>query len=981
MKRLISLFLTIILLISAISIAFVSYAQNVLAPKYFMENLTENDEKLIDEGREQEDIIASRVIVKAYSEPEKYGNAKCIKGYKNHYVYEYSSPEAAEAAAEYYNSLNFVEWASVDKVAKAQGYGERMIESEEAIDYISTNNLTNNKMKVAVIDTGIDITSNFFKKNKDNYRLIDSGYNFSNTGGNHTAADDNGHGSIISGIIYNNTDDNVLISSYKALNSEGVGDDYYISMCINLAVEEKARVINLSLGSDGETEEYMLEAIDNAIANGVCVVAASGNEGQNAANISPANIPEVFTVGALDKNGNEALFSNYGELVDFIAPGYEVDSAWSADVGASIENNCGTSFSAPYITAEAAILKTININYTVDEIESILKSSVKPFSDLNYNDWGSGDYKPVYKEMAENVAHENLYMMYDIPENKEIYYGAGMPDLMRCVTGGKAQSVEFSLDSGHYVDTDLLLSMSAGENAEIYYTTDNSYPTRENGTLYTEPFYVDENLNFRAVAYEAGKASSVSKSLEIKTEHTVTSGEVLIDESGALLEYLGDAKNIIIPERIGDTKVISVGRKSSHRSYIDDNFISKNVKIKSLRLPESCTTFYYHNGAGITPITNYYELKYFYAPSLTAFPSGLTSNLIEIDAPNITKITINSDKITELNFPKMTNVPNNAFENCYSLKKVTLPDGAVIGNYAFSECYNLKEVSGAPVSLGNGAFFGCMRLEKLDVSKLTQINRSGLFNVRGIKKMYCPELTSIDETALPTSLNLLVAPKLISTSSMPYCFDGDNCPKMCVGSAFTGSRVIKVGYYDNLCSRTYYSDFFHGDRLWDKIQIYGFKGTKAEDYAEGLDLKFYPVPSIISQPEKMAHGKDGAIEVETLGFEVSYQWYGNDYQINKNGVMLEGDNSNVLNTDMYDYDYYYCIASMSDGDETVSDASGYNAFDLNGDDFVDVEDISIFLVNIGDTVQPDNSVPDFNCDGIADISDLSLILSSRIYAK
>lgn len=978
MKRFISLVLIFILLCAALSAAFVSYAQNVIAPKYFMENLLNNDEKLMDAGREPEDIINSKVIVKAYSEPETYGKAKCIKGYKNYYVYEYSSSQTAEEAVEYYNSLRIVEWASVDRVVKAQGYGEKMIESQEAIDYISENNLTHSQVKVAVIDTGIDISSDFYKNNKSSGRLIDTGYNYSNTGGNHTAADDNGHGSIISGIIYNNTDDNVLISSYKALNKDGYGDDYYVSMCINLAVEEKAKVINLSLGSDGEPEEYMLEAIDNAISNNVCVVVSSGNEGQDVSGVSPACIPEVFTVGALDKNGNEAIFSNYGEGVDFIAPGYEVDSAWNESVGMSTENNCGTSFSAPYITAEAAMLKTIDFDYTVSEIENILKQNSKPFTDLNYNDWGSGDYKPSYKEITGEIEHENLYKMYDVPENKEIYYGSGMPDLFRAVTGEKSQSVNFSLNSGHYVDTELLLSMTAGENSEIYYTTNNSYPTKENGALYTEPFLVDKNLNIRAVAYETNKAVSDCKTLEIKTEHTVTADEITIDSQGRITEYKGKATNIIIPEKIGGITVtaLGIGRPETISNWQD--FKSTKVKIKSLRLPETCTNYNVTRNA-MSSIANYFELGYVYAPSLTSFPTALTSELVEIEAPEMKDIMINSDKITELYFPKMTRVGNAAFQKCYSLKKVTLGNDVSVGDNAFSNCYNLKEIAGTIKSVGKASFSECMRLRKIDFSELQTIGNDAFFNVRGIKEMYCPALESIGEKALPTSLNLLVAPKLIYASSVPYYFEGDDYPKMCVGSSFKINNVIDIGYFDSLGG--YYSTFFHGDRLWDYLRICGFKGTQAEQFAQNLNWKFIPVPAIISEPDKMAHNNKGEISVKAFGFDVKYQWYANDYQINKNGVLLEGETADTLNADLYNYNYYYCVVSMPDSDEIISDTSGYNAFDLNGDDFVDVSDISIFLLNIGDISSNDNSVPDFNCDGIADISDLSLILSRTIYAK
>jgi subtilisin family serine protease len=69
-------------------------------------------------------------------------------------------------------------------------------------------------------------------------------------------------------------------------------------------------------------------ATANAVTAGVFMAVAAGNNAQDAVNESPASEPSAYTVGATDKSDNFASFSNFGTLVDILAPGVSILSTW-----------------------------------------------------------------------------------------------------------------------------------------------------------------------------------------------------------------------------------------------------------------------------------------------------------------------------------------------------------------------------------------------------------------------------------------------------------------------------------------------------------------------------------------------------------------------------------------------------------------------------------------------------------------------------
>jgi hypothetical protein len=140
------------------------------------------------------------------------------------------------------------------------------------------------------------------------------------------------------------------IMPLQALDDDGYGDTLSVGRAIFYAADQGADVISLSLGS-AFPDPYVEEAVQAAIAKGIVVVAASGNDGCDCI-IYPANYPEVVAVGALNTLSQPAGFSSWGDNLDILAPGTQVTSpTWSAanPTGAYASNLAGTSFAAPMV--------------------------------------------------------------------------------------------------------------------------------------------------------------------------------------------------------------------------------------------------------------------------------------------------------------------------------------------------------------------------------------------------------------------------------------------------------------------------------------------------------------------------------------------------------------------------------------------------------------------------------------------------------
>lgn len=273
---------------------------------------------------------------------------------------------------------------------------------------------------IAVIDTGLDW--NHLDISWDNIwlnpgEIADNGIDDDNNGyiddmiGWNFFANDNkpwdhdGHGTFVSGVIAGTWNNDAGIAGInpkskimvlKALNNFGHSRASYLARAVLYAVDNGARVINMSVGGEGLTK-ILTEAISYAHSKGAVIVVAAGNSAVDIENFGFAALDDVIAVASTDLEDKRAVFSNWGPKIDISAPGLDVLSlrarrtdfmsgipgityaAGAAYVG---DDNryyraSGTSFSAPIVSGVASLLIGNRPELTGDEVKRILLNSAR----------------------------------------------------------------------------------------------------------------------------------------------------------------------------------------------------------------------------------------------------------------------------------------------------------------------------------------------------------------------------------------------------------------------------------------------------------------------------------------------------------------------------------------------------------------------------------------------------------------------------
>jgi len=200
-----------------------------------------------------------------------------------------------------------------------------------------------------------------------------------------------GHGSFVSGVV-RTTAPGVSVSSYQALDGDGVTDEWSLAEQIAYAISDEPQVINLSLGTTTRHDESLmgLGPLRQATAVGSrpIVVASAGNLASDRP-FYPAAEEWVIGVAAVEMTGDPAIpvpaaFTNYGSWVDTCAEGVNVISAYEAHPyrpvtpPAAIEHFegaalwSGTSFAAPKVSAIVAVMRAADDSIDRDAVLTIL---------------------------------------------------------------------------------------------------------------------------------------------------------------------------------------------------------------------------------------------------------------------------------------------------------------------------------------------------------------------------------------------------------------------------------------------------------------------------------------------------------------------------------------------------------------------------------------------------------------------------------
>ncbi len=266
----------------------------------------------------------------------------------------------------------------------------------------SLNNYTGKGVKVAIIDIGFD--KNHFEYKNNIVKTINSA-----DGSNKVECINSTecyHGSAVTGVIASNINNrglrgvapDVKLVLIKLDLAGYVGDDEILN-ALQYAEDEDVDIINNSWGT-GEISSVVQEKIDNMATNGrdgkgIVFVFASGNRGKKN-NSDESMIESVIGVGASDEENLRAIYSNFGDGLDIVAPGgYNLGVTTTYDSNNSnhisdfmkaedYDKFQGTSVSAPIVSGAIALLLEEYPNLSREEIQKIIQRSSDKIGNVEY---------------------------------------------------------------------------------------------------------------------------------------------------------------------------------------------------------------------------------------------------------------------------------------------------------------------------------------------------------------------------------------------------------------------------------------------------------------------------------------------------------------------------------------------------------------------------------------------------------------------
>lgn len=244
--------------------------------------------------------------------------------------------------------------------------------------------------KVAVLDTGVDAEHPDLKgRVAASENFTDSDSTDDRQGhGTHTISTVGGSGAASGGKKKGVAPGADLLAG-KVLNDSGSGAESWIIAGMQWAVDQKADVVSMSLGSPEPTDctDPMSVAAEELAQNkGTLFVIAAGNSGPTFNTVSsPGCAPSVLTVGAVDRDDTTAQFSSRGPVIgshtlkpEIAAPGVAISAAAAGGRGIyAYRTMSGTSMATPHVAGAAAVVKQRHPDWTAQQIKAALVSSAK----------------------------------------------------------------------------------------------------------------------------------------------------------------------------------------------------------------------------------------------------------------------------------------------------------------------------------------------------------------------------------------------------------------------------------------------------------------------------------------------------------------------------------------------------------------------------------------------------------------------------
>lgn len=645
--------------------------------------------------------VNNRLIVQTDTAIDEYKAIDSVYGFGYAFLQYADEKSAKKAKAQYENSGYNVDYDSMTTLCNTNSnnypqytnwpeeWAYEETDAVSALDYYKLKAKSN--INIAVVDSGINYNHELFKN-----RIVRTKMDFS-TENSGDEMDTYDHGTLVSGTIVKSTPSNVKLYNYKIYNSQGKSTSSIALSAFEYIkqLKNKPDIINCSIGFGSGLGTVIDELVDM----GITVVAAAGNDRKEVW-YQPAIFDSTITVAATNYYSKACSFSNYGAKVDISAPGeyiHTVDKNSNSDY--TFAN--GTSFAAPIVSAAAAYVLMEHRNYTPEQVKQEIIATATPFKKSDcYND----------------------------------RYGAGIVNFSNIINGTRCKEVTANYISGAYRDNISVELKCANSLVDIYYTTDGTLPTKENGAKYTEPIDVSDSTRLIAAAY--ARAGTLFHSKFTYLDYYILNdgeSEYVIEKSGysgIIKAYLGNETNITVPDIVNGITPTELGGN-----------IFKNSNIESIVLPDTVTTIgenaFYNTGLKTITANGIKNILHqsFYG----------CAALADIDLSNIKYIgseALSGCKLLtqDLELPALEQIDEKGLAGTY-FKTINLPECTEVGDFAFEGSDAQEIVLKKATSIGSTAFRNCANLETIYIPKST--NFSGCEGCTNLKTVFAPMATGI----------------------------------------------------------------------------------------------------------------------------------------------------------------------------------------------------------------------------------------------
>ncbi len=258
-------------------------------------------------------------------------------------------------------------------------------------------------IKVAVIDSGLDLNHPAFANHlapESEWKDFVDGDTYPQEERSEDGDNSNyGHGTGVAGVVLQ-VAPNATILPLRVLDAEGLGDITDVAAAIDHAVAAGADVINLSLGTD-EDSEALNQMIAYAAEKRIFVIASSGNTGDKNITYPARNAKEPSKMGEYLLSVGSAKtywgilssvlsqFSTYGDALEMTAPGEYIYTAFPDN---QVGYWSGTSFSAPMVSGTLALMlgEEEDESRIADKLDSVVSEanlSYLPLHVKGFVDW------------------------------------------------------------------------------------------------------------------------------------------------------------------------------------------------------------------------------------------------------------------------------------------------------------------------------------------------------------------------------------------------------------------------------------------------------------------------------------------------------------------------------------------------------------------------------------------------------------------